>query len=112
MIYVYIDGMKKPKKVRRSGHSIEMLSRMAQVLKLLAHPHRLKIVELLEAEAEAPVHRIVERVGLPQGATSQHLNQMRRVGLVRADRRGKEVWYAIADRRAFLILDCVCRSGK
>ena len=93
------------------GLAIEDLERMAQVLKLLAHPHRLKIIEILEATEEAPVHDIVERLALPQAASSQHLNQMRRVGLVAAERRGKEVWYRIADRRSISILNCI-RKGK
>jgi DNA-binding transcriptional ArsR family regulator len=91
--------------------SHEVLARMAQVLKLLAHPDRLKVIEILENEGEAPVHAIVERLGLPQGATSQHLNQMRRANLIGAERRGKEVWYRIADRRSLTILNCIRGKG-
>ena len=91
--------------------SYETLTRMAQMLKLLAHPHRLKVIEILEGEDEAPVHALVKRLGLPQGATSQHLNQMRRVGLISAERRGKEVWYRIADQRSLTILDCIREKG-
>lgn len=83
---------------------------MAGVLRLLAHPCRLRIVELLEQREEAPVHAIVESLDLPQAATSQHLNQMRRVGLIAAERRGKEVWYSIADPSALTILDCIRRK--
>ena len=103
-------------KVRERGYigdlSIERVERMAQVLRLLAHPHRLKIVEILEAEREAPVHQIAGAVGLAQAATSQHLNQMKRVGLVDAFRRGKEVWYAIGDRRSIKILNCIRTTEK
>lgn len=81
------------------------------MLKLLAHPHRLKIIEILENVEEAPVHEIVEQLGLPQGATSQHLNKMRRANLIGAERRGKEVWYRIADRRSLTILNCIRGKG-
>lgn len=91
--------------------SHEVLARMAQVLKMLAHPDRLKVVEILEREKEAPVHVMMELLGLPQGATSQHLNQMRRANLISAERRGKEVWYRIADRRSLTILDCIRGKG-
>jgi len=84
---------------------------MAQVLKLLAHPHRLKIIEILESTEEAPVHEIMDRLELPQAATSQHLNQMRRVGLVESERHGKEVWYRIADKRSISILNCIRGKG-
>lgn len=87
--------------------SVELLERMAGALKILAHVQRLKLVEILQREGEAPVHVLMERVGLPQATISQHLNQMRRAGLVRAVRRGKEVWYSISDPSALTILDCI-----
>ena len=83
---------------------------MAQVLRLLAHPDRLRIIEILEGGA-VPVHGVVDALGLPQAATSQHLNQMKRVGLVGAERRGKEVWYTIADPRSLSILNCIRGKG-
>jgi DNA-binding transcriptional ArsR family regulator len=101
----------KTQSLCKTDLSHEVLARMAQVLKLLAHPHRLKIIEILEGEDEAPVHVVVERLGLPQGATSQHLNQMRRANLISAERRGKEVWYRIADRRSLTILNCIRGKG-
>jgi ArsR family transcriptional regulator, zinc-responsive transcriptional repressor len=87
--------------------TVEDLARMAQVLKLLAHPHRLKIIDILESEKEAPVHALVGRLALPQAATSGHLNLMRRAGLVESERRGKEVWYSLGDRRSLTILNCM-----
>lgn len=84
-----------------------LLSRMADVLKVLAHPDRLKIVERLEVESAAPVHRLMDALDLPQAVVSQHLTQMRRVGLVSCERRGKEVWYQIDDRSALTILGCI-----
>ena len=91
--------------------SIELLSRMADMLKLLAHPQRLKIIDILRREKEAPVHVLTERLGLAHAATSHHLNRMRRVGLVASERRGKEVWYRVADDRALTILDCIRKKG-
>lgn len=90
----------------------ELLERMADVLKTLAHPHRLRIVELLEREKSAPVHLVIARLGMPQTTVSQHLNRMRRAGLVGARRQGKEVWYGIADRGALTILECIRKKGR
>jgi len=84
---------------------------MADVLRLLAHPYRLKIVEVLQ-KRDAPVHELVKLVGIPQSAVSQHLNAMRRIGLLAAERRGREVWYRIADERAVTVLDCIRRRRK
>ena len=69
-----------------------LLERAAEVLRLLAHRHRLRIVEILEEEHEGvPVHRITEQADLPQAAVSRHLGQMQREGLVSRERVGKEV---------------------
>lgn len=87
------------------------LERIAQSLKLLAHPQRLRIIGHLERGGTAPVYAIMADLALPQGALSQHLNHMKRAGLVQAERRGKEVWYSIADRRAVQVLHCVCGQG-
>lgn len=92
--------------------SIEWLDHMASVLRLLAHRHRLKMIELLEREGEAPVHALAVHAGLPPAAASQHLNQLKRVGLLRATRNGKEVRYAIADERALTILGCMRKQQE
>ena len=90
--------------------TIEYLGRVAQMLRLLAHPHRLKIVEALDEAGAQPVFSLMERVGLAQAPMSQHLNLMRRSGLVEARRRGREVWYDIADRRCLGVLNCIRRN--
>jgi DNA-binding transcriptional ArsR family regulator len=86
---------------------VELLARMADVLRVLAHAQRLRIVELLQVEEEAPVHNIVIHLGLPQAAVSQHLNHMKRAGLLKAERRSREVWYSLADPSLLTILDCI-----
>ena len=87
--------------------SPELLGRVAQVLKLLAHPQRLQVIEFLEQRGKAPVHEIQERIDLPQAATSHHLNLMKRAGIVASERAGKEVLYHIDDRRSVSILNCI-----
>ena len=100
-------GMKAKNQPCPENLSIEDLARMAKVLKLLAHPYRLKIVDLLETEGPAPVHRLMEQLDLPQAVTSNHLKKMLRIGLVECQRRGKEVWYSLGDRRSLTILNCM-----
>lgn len=86
---------------------LPFLERVASMLRLLAHAHRLKIVELLERHGDLPVFELCRQLDISQAVTSQHLNAMKRVGLLHADRRGKEVWYSIADPRALTILNCI-----
>ncbi len=102
-----LKGMKAKKQSCPENLSIADLARMAKVLKLLAHPYRLKIIDLLESAESAPVHRLVEELALPQAVVSNHLKKMLRIGLVECQRRGKEVWYSLGDRRSLTILNCM-----
>jgi len=77
------------------------------MLRLLAHPHRLKIVETLERAGAAPVHELTARLRLPQAAVSGHLARMRAAGLVAAERRGREMRYRVADGRSVSVLNCI-----
>lgn len=86
---------------------IELLQGMASSLKVLAHPDRLRIVEFLESEVSATVTQIHRALKLSQAATSQHLNYMKRAGLLSSTRKGKEVWYKIADPGSLTILNCI-----
>lgn len=94
--------------IRQGRLKAKTLKKAAATLKMLAHPQRLRLIECLEREQEVPVHALVEETGFPQAIVSHHLNQMRRIGLLCAERRGKEVWYSICDPRATSILNCIC----
>lgn len=94
--------------IREGRLTVEALERAAEKLKILAHPQRLRIIEILEREQEVPVYALIEKTGFPQAVVSQHLNQMRRTGLLSARRQGKEMWYSITDPRALSILNCIC----
>jgi len=87
--------------------SPELMERMATLLRLLAHPDRLRIIEFLEEAGEAPVHEIMAETRLAQAVASQHLNQMKRLDVVHSRRNGKEVWYRIANPSSLFILDCI-----
>lgn len=94
--------------IRQGKLKVEALERAAATLKMLAHPQRLRLIEILERDTEVPVHELVAETGFPQAVVSQHLNQMRRTGLLGSERRGKEMWYSICDPRALSILNCIC----
>lgn len=90
----------------------EAVGKAAEILRTLAHPVRLRIIDLLNTAGEMPVCEITDYLGIAQAATSQHLNHMRRIGLVRPERRGKAVWYSIADQRPIALLNCMCNCGN
>lgn len=85
---------------------LEALAEAAECLRTLAHPHRLRIVELLLAR-ERTVTELVEACGLTQPACSLHLRVMRDRGLVEAERRGRHIWYRVAEPGLAGIMACV-----
>ena len=99
--------MKRTRAPRRGNIPEALLAEMAEALKVLAHPKRLRIVELLEQGTAVPVHALVDRLALPQAAVSHHLNKMRRAALIAAERRGKEIWYRVANPHALTLLNCM-----
>jgi rhodanese-related sulfurtransferase/DNA-binding transcriptional ArsR family regulator len=69
---------------------------LAEVAKAFGHEHRIELVEQL-AQGPRSVEALAERVGLSVANASQHLQQLRRAGLVTAQRSGKRVVYRLAD---------------
>ena len=58
----------------------EFLNAMAEVIKLIGHPLRLRILEYLDLHGECTVNTIVAGISGQQSAVSQHLNKMRMPG--------------------------------
>jgi ArsR family transcriptional regulator len=73
-----------------------LFAEFASVARALGHPHRLEILEHL-AQGERGVEALAGRVGLSVANASQHLQQLRRAGLVTARRDGKFVFYRLTD---------------
>lgn len=67
---------------------------IAELAKTLGHAHRLMLLEHV-AQGERPVERLAELCGLSIANASQHLQHLRRAGLVRARRDGKHVLYQL-----------------
>lgn len=66
----------------------------AEVLKVLGHPIRLKIVAGLCTQ-ECNVKHIWECLGLPQATVSQHLALLKNKGIITGKREGVEVHYSV-----------------
>jgi rhodanese-related sulfurtransferase len=73
---------------------------MAELTKALGNPNRLEIMDLL-AQGSAPVEYIAEHTGLSVANTSQHLQSLKNAKLVDTDRRGKYIYYQLANRQVF-----------
>lgn len=73
-----------------------LFAQFATVAKALGHPQRLEIVEQL-GQGPRSVDALAAKLQLPIANVSQHLQGMRRAGLVAAERRGKFVVYRLTD---------------
>jgi DNA-binding transcriptional ArsR family regulator len=69
-------------------------SQEAEILKVLGHPIRLKIVTGLCSQ-ECNVKHIWECLGLPQATVSQHLALLKNKGVIEGKREGVEVHYSV-----------------
>ncbi len=70
----------------------------AELLKALAHPRRLEIIQLLR-DQELCVSDIYEMLDLPQANISQHLTILRDAGVVSTQRSGKQIKYSLANKK-------------
>jgi ArsR family transcriptional regulator len=74
----------------------QLFEEFARVARTLGHPHRLELLEQL-AQGERSVEVLADRLKLSMANASQHLQHMRRGGLVAARRDGKFVFYRLSD---------------
>ncbi len=79
-------------------------ARLAAVARALGHEHRLELVEHL-GQGERTVEALAARAGLEVANASQHLQALRRAGLVAARRDGRHVVYRLADERVIQIVE-------
>lgn len=68
----------------------------ANLFKGLAHPYRIRVLEILAAAPEASVADMLQDTGLEASHLSQHLAVLRRYGLVVSERRASVVYYRLA----------------
>jgi DNA-binding transcriptional ArsR family regulator len=84
------------------------IDRCADVLRALAHPLRLRIMEFIDKNQVINVNKIYNTLKLEQSITSQHLKILRQAGLVNTRRDGKFIFYSInydAVHRAVTTID-------
>ena len=83
-----------------------ILDRASRVIRVLGHPLRLRILNLLEA-TERNVTQLVVATGASQAVVSQQLRILRSEGIVDDRREGSRVFYQITEPKVSMILDCI-----
>jgi rhodanese-related sulfurtransferase/DNA-binding transcriptional ArsR family regulator len=81
-----------------------LLEEYALVARAVSAPARLMLLEQI-AQGERGVEGLADKTGLTIANASQHLQQLRRAGLVTSRRAGKAVIYRLSDARALALMD-------
>jgi len=102
--FVMVDTKRRP--VRPKLTSLESLGQAAECLKTLAHPHRLRIVQMLLGGRYA-VGELAEACEIPSHMASEHLRLMQRCGFLDVEKEGRCVYYTIAEPHLASIMSCI-----
>ncbi len=84
----------------------------AQIIKALAHPVRLQVMQLLDRNGPMCVCRLNEFLDVDQSTLSRHLQQMKRAGLIADRKEGTMTIYSLALPCVLGFLSCVDRVLK
>ncbi len=76
----------------------------AEFFKVLGHPARIRILEVLR-DGERSVGQLIPEVGLEASHLSQQLGLMRRASILESRKEGATVFYSVADRRILELLE-------
>ena len=71
------------------------LATSVEILRALAHPLRMRILQFVDRNDRINVNRIYSSLNLEQSITSQHLRILRQAGLVSTERQGKFIHYSL-----------------
>jgi ArsR family transcriptional regulator len=88
----------------------EQLKRAAETLRVVSHPARLRIIEILE-DGERSVTEIQDTLGITQSLTSQHLSNMRVRGVLKCRKDGNMVYYSISNPDVVKVIHCIRQSS-
>ncbi|OYX22949.1 MAG: ArsR family transcriptional regulator, partial [Rhodobacterales bacterium 32-66-7] len=83
-----------------------LLEEYALVARALSAPARLMLLEQI-AQGERGVEALADKTGLTIANTSQHLQALRRAGLVTSRREGKSVLYCLSDAMTLSLMDLI-----
>ena len=86
--------------------SMEAMEKAAECLRTIAHPCRLRIIEILLIE-ERSVGELAAACGIPSHMASEHLRLLKDRGLLDSRRDGRKIFYWVAEPALASIMNCV-----
>jgi DNA-binding transcriptional ArsR family regulator len=92
--------------------SPEQLEEAANMLKAIAHPMRIAILNYLEDGTKLTVTEIHERLGIEQSTTSHHLGILKDKGVLCSKREGKNTFYFLKHNNLSNIVNCISNCAN
>lgn len=86
------------------------VEKAAYVLKAVAHPLRIKIIQMLNENKELNVSTIYKNLNAEQSLISHHLINMRDKGILDIRRSGKNIYYFLVDTTISEVIECIYKS--
>ena len=93
-------------KTRLKLTDLDALADAAECLRTLAHPHRLRMVQML-LQGRYAVGELAAACEIPSHMASEHLRLMQRSGFLAQEKEGRFVFYTVAEPHLANILQCV-----
>jgi len=84
----------------------DKLLKVAEILKAIAHPVRLRIIEVL-SEEKRTVSQLMKLTEIEQSLISHHLIKMKDKGILSSYRDGKNIYYQLVDDHITKIFACM-----
>ncbi|MFN9719498.1 MAG: ArsR/SmtB family transcription factor [Planctomycetota bacterium] len=82
------------------------LSEAAECLRTIAHPHRLRMIQMLR-QGQFSVGELAEACEISGPIASEHLRLMQHCSLLRSYREGRKVFYHIVESHIMQLLQCI-----
>jgi DNA-binding transcriptional ArsR family regulator len=86
--------------------SLAALTQAAECLRVLAHPHRLRMVQMLLA-GRYTVGELADACEIPSPMASEHLRLMQRCGFLASEKDGRKAYYRVVETHLSPIMACI-----
>ncbi len=96
--------------MKKRNLTLEQLEKAANILKAIAHPMRISILNYLEENEKLTVTEIHNLLGIEQSTTSHHLGILKDKGVLGSKREGKNTYYFLKYENINQILDCIGKN--
>ena len=96
----------RTKKTNAALLPLSALEQAAECLRTLAHPHRLRMVQML-LSGRYTVGELAEACGIASHMASEHLRLMKHCGLLDSERDGRRTYYSVAEPHLAHIMACI-----